>query len=173
MRWLNRLLLRNRYYRKLIARTKVLILPGFGNLPLYDVITEFIDDFMDGTLPNKATSLSYNFMLAFFPAMLFLFTLIPYVPVKNFQLHLLQVVSTILPTNAYLAFQTTIKDIVIYKNGGVLSFVVIAALYFATNGIANLMRAFNNSSLIIEKRTWLKRRLIATALTVVISFLLL
>src|ERR1700743_3085739 len=137
MRWFNRLLLRNRYYRKFIAWTKLFIPPGFGNLPVYDVITEFIDDFMDGTLPNKATSLSYNFMLAFFPAMLFLFTLMPYVPVKNFQLHLLQVVSTILPTNAYLAFQTTIKDIIINENSGVLSFGAIAALYFATNGVAN------------------------------------
>src|ERR1700761_6044402 len=120
MRWLHRLLLRNSQYRKLVARTKTLILPGFGTLPLYDVITEFIDDFMDGTLPNKATSLSYNFMLAFFPAMLFLFTLIPYVPIKNFKFQLLQFVSTILPTNAYLAFQATIKDIIINENSGVL-----------------------------------------------------
>lgn len=173
MRWFNRLLLRNKRYRKFIAWTKVFILPGFGNLPLYDVVVEFIDDFMDGTLPNKATSLSYNFMLAFFPAILFLFTLIPYIPVKNFRVQLLQVVQTVLPTNAYLAFEATIKDIIINENSGVLSFGAIAALYFATNGVANLMRAFNNSSLIIEKRSWLKRRLIATALTVVISFLLL
>jgi membrane protein len=173
MRWLHRLLLRNRYYRKLIAWSKVFILPGFGNLTVFDVVTEFIDDFMDGTLPNKATSLSYNFMLAFFPAILFLFTLIPYVPVKNFKAQLLQIVSTIMPTNAYLAFKSTIQDIIIYKNGGVLSFGVIASLYFATNGIANLMRAFNNSSLTIEKRTWLKRRMIATVLTIIIGFLLL
>jgi len=173
MRWFNRLLLRNKRYRKFIAWTKVFVLPGFGNLPLYDVVVEFIDDFMDGTLPNKATSLSYNFMLAFFPAILFLFTLIPYIPVKNFRVQLLQVVQTVLPTNAYLAFEATIKDIIINENSGVLSFGAIAALYFATNGVANLMRAFNNSSLIIEKRSWLKRRLIATVLTVVISFLLL
>jgi len=125
------------------------------------------------TLFNRAASLSFNFMLAFFPGTIFLFTLIPYVPVKDFQGRLLSLLSTVLPYNAYMAFQATIEDIVRHQNGKLLSIGFITALYFATNGIAILMRDFNKSSLIIEKRSWLKRRLIAAALTTVLSISLL
>lgn len=174
MNWLHRILLRHsHFYRLFIKWTKSIVPVGFGTLSLYDVISSFINDFFQGTIINKASALAYNFLLAFFPAMLFLLTLIPYIPIRNFQMRLLDVVSSILPTNAYIAFQKTIEDIIVKQNGKLLSFGVIAALYFATNGVSYLMRAFNSSSLIIEKRSWLKRRMIATALTVVISISLL
>ena len=173
MRWTHRFLLRFKFYQNFIAWSKVYILPGFDPLPLYNVLAFFAHEILERTLLNRASSLAYNFMLAFFPATIFLFTLIPYIHIKNFQGQLLTVLSTILPYNAYMAFQATIEDIVRHHNGKLLSIGFISALYFATNGIANLMRAFNTSSLIIEKRTWLKRRAIATVLTLVISISLL
>ena len=112
-------------------------------------------------------------MLAFFPATIFLFTLIPYIPIKNFQAELLYITETILPKNAYNAFQATLVDIVVRQNGKLLSLGFVSALYFATNGVTNLMQAFNRSSLIVEERSWWKRRGIALTLTVVISIMLL
>ena len=174
MNWLHRKLLRNsHYYREFIKWTKSIVLPGFGTLSVYEIIATFVNEFLRGSLLNKASSLAYNFMLAFFPATIFLFTLIPYVPVKNFQPTLLKTLAQVLPTNAYLAFDNTIKDIVSIHHGKLLSVGFITTLYFATNGISNLMQAFNRSSLIIEKRTWLKRRMVALVLTVVISLSLL
>jgi membrane protein len=125
------------------------------------------------SLANRAAALAYNFMLALFPAIIFLFTLIAYIPVPNFQEDLLSIFAMIMPTNAYDAFQNTIVDIVSRQNGKLLSIGFLTALYFATNGVSNLMQAFNKSSLILETRTWLKRRLIALILTVVISVALL
>jgi membrane protein len=125
------------------------------------------------TMFNRAASLSFNFMLAFFPGVIFLFTLIPYVPVKNFQGQLLSLLSTVIPYNAYIAFESSIEYIVKRQNGQLLSIGFITALYFATNGISILMRDFNKSSLIIEKRSWIKRRLTSIALTIVLSFSLL
>jgi membrane protein len=72
-----------------------------------------------------------------------------------------------------MAFQTTIMDIIKHQNGKLLSIGFISALYFATNGVSNLMQAFNRSSLVVEKRSWLKRRFIAFWLTIVISVSLL
>ncbi len=173
MNWTHRFLLRFGLYRQFITWSQTYILPGFYPLPLYNVMSFFAHEIQQRTLLNRASSLAYNFMLAFFPATIFLFTLIPYIHIKNFQEQLLKVLSTILPYNAYMAFQATIEDIVRHHNGKLLSLGFISALYFATNGIANLMRAFNRSSLIVEKRTWLKRRAIATVLTLVISISLL
>src|SRR5882757_208777 len=101
MKWIHRQLLRFKIYRRFVAWSKLYILPGFHPLPLYDVIAFFSHEIQERTLLNKASALAFNFMLAFFPATIFLFTLIPYIPIKNFQGQLLSVLSTVLPYNAY------------------------------------------------------------------------
>lgn len=170
MKWVHQFLFRFSVYRRLVHWSKRVVLPGFAPLPLYEVMVFFANEIQEQTILNRAASLSFNFMLAFFPATIFLFTLIPYIPLKDFQGKLLTLLSTVLPHNAYLAFQQTIVDLVKVHNGKLLSFGFLAALYFSTTGISKLMQAFNRSSLTTEKRTWLKRRLIAVALTVMISF---
>ncbi|MBS7563193.1 YihY/virulence factor BrkB family protein [Mucilaginibacter sp. Bleaf8] len=173
MEWLHRVLLRLGLYRSFIEWTKRVILPGFRPLPLYTIAAFFLGELKKSSLVNRASSLAYNFMLALFPATIFLFTLIPFVPISHFQDKLLDLLSVILPGNAFSALKSTMFDIVKNQNGKLLSFGFASALYFASNGVYNLMQAFNKSSLIVESRSWLKRRLISVVLTVVISFSLL
>lgn len=172
MKWLHRFLLRFAFYRYIINWTKYIILPGFRPLPLYTVIDFFIKEITNSSLVNRASSLAYSFMLALFPATIFLFTLIPYVPIHNFQRELLRLLATVMPTNAYMAFRDTIIDIIKNQNGKLLSFGFLSTIYFATNGVTNLMKAFNKSSLITDNRGWLKRRGIALSLTLAISMAL-
>lgn len=107
-------------------------------------------------------------MLAIFPGIIFLFTLIPYIPKRiGFQEQLMSLLALVLPNNAFLAFEATINDIVNIQNGSLLSLGFLLSLFFATNGVHNLMMAFNKSSLIVETRSLLKRRLVALVLTVV------
>ncbi|QQL51195.1 YihY/virulence factor BrkB family protein [Mucilaginibacter ginkgonis] len=169
MKWLHRFLSKFRFYQWIIDWTKVAIIPGFRPLPLHTVAVFFFKEIQQESLVNKASSLAYSFMLAFFPAIIFLFTLIPYVPVHHFQDELIGLIATVLPHNAYLAFESTIKDIIKNQNGSLLSIGFVSAAYFATNGIYKLMQAFNKSSLIKETRPWLRRRWIALVLTFVIS----
>jgi membrane protein len=172
MKWLHRLLLNLGIYRRFVRWTKKVVPRGFAPLSLYNIFAFISHEIRDRILITRASALAFNFMLAFFPATIFLFTLIPYVHIKNFQGNLLNLISTILPHNAYVAFQKTIEDLVKHQNPKLLSAGFLSTLYFATGGISNLMQAFNKSVLIVEKRTWLKRRLIATWLFVVISILL-
>jgi membrane protein len=170
MIWLNNFLLRFKFYQNFIEWTKVLILPGFSPLPLYTVALFFFQEIQKDSLVNKASSLAYNFMMAIFPSIIFLFTLIPYIPIKNFQDQLMTLISLVLPKNAYLAFENTLEDIVKNQNGKLLSIGFILALFFATNGIHTLMQAFNKSSLIVESRSWLKQRLVSLTLTLLTAF---
>jgi membrane protein len=174
MRWIHRLLLRHaEFYRTFVKYLKSLTPSWFGGISVYVILVSLVNEFLEESLLNRASALAYNFMLALFPATIFLFTLIAYIPVNRFQDNLLELLQTIIPTNAYLAFQNTIEDIITNQNASLLSVGFITALYFATNGVGNLMRAFNDSSLILEKRTWLKRRVVATLLTITISLALL
>lgn len=170
MQWVHHFLLRFKFYRNFIEWTKYIILPGFSPLPLYTVSVFFFQEIQKDSLVNKASSLAYNFMMAIFPSIIFLFTLIPYIPIKNFQNQLMNLISLLLPQNAYLAFESTLVDIVKNENAGLLSVGFILALFFATNGIHTLMSAFNKSSLIVETRTWLKQRYISLNLTIMIAF---
>jgi membrane protein len=169
MRWVHRFLSRFKFYQYLVDWTKVIYLPGFRPLPLHTVAVFFFKEIQQESLVNKASSLAYTFMLAFFPAIIFLFTLIPYIPVPHFQDTLLRLIEVILPTNAYMAFESTLKDIIKNQNGKLLSVGFVTATFFATNGVYKLMQAFNKSSLIVETRTWLRKRWVALVLTVVIS----
>jgi membrane protein len=171
MNWLHKQLLKLKPYALFIEWTKAYVLPGFSPLPIYTVATFFFKEIAKDTLINKASSLAYNFMLAIFPGIIFLFTLIPYIPKRiGFQEQLMSLLALVLPNNAYLAFEATINDIVNIQNGSLLSIGFFLSLFFATNGVHNLMMAFNKSSLIIETRTFLKRRLVALILTIVLVF---
>ncbi|HWW41716.1 YihY/virulence factor BrkB family protein [Pedobacter sp.] len=167
MEWVHRHLLKIRFYALFIEWTKVYILPGFSPIPLYTVASFFLKEIQKEALVNKASSLAYNFMLAIFPGIIFLFTLIPFLP-NGFQDQLMSLIELILPHKAFDAFETTLTEIIKKQNGKLLSFGFIVSVYFATNGVHNLMIAFNKSSLIMETRSWLKRRLIAFVLTLVI-----
>lgn len=170
MHWLHKFLCKFSFYRHIIEWTKVLILPGFSPLPFYTVAAFFFQEIQKDSLVNKASSLSYNFMMALFPSIIFLFTLIPYIPIDNFQDQLMAVIALLLPENAYKAFEDTLEDIIKNQNGKLLSLGFILALAFATNGIHTLMQAFNKSSLIVETRSWLKQRVVALNLTLLTAF---
>jgi len=168
MNWIHHTLLKFKPYDYFIEWTKAAVLPGFGSLPLYTVAVFFFQEIARESLLNKASSLSYNFLLAIFPGIIFLFTLIPYIPVENFQEQLLSFIALVLPENAYVTIQTTLEDIVTNQNRGLLSFGFLAALLFSTNGLTSLMTAFNKASLISENRGWIKQRLVSIALAFMI-----
>ena len=170
MEWLHRFLRRFVFYRYLIECTKYIAFPGFKPISLYTVAVFFFSEIKQGTLANKASSLAYNFMLALFPATIFLFTLIPYIPIRHFQDNLISIMGDIMPQDAYDAFQDAIDEIITKKSGGLFSFGFLTTMFFATNGVNRLIQAFNKSSLVKETRSYVHRRWVALVLTIMICF---
>ncbi|MBL1409841.1 YihY/virulence factor BrkB family protein [Sphingobacterium faecale] len=165
MKKLHDSLLHIKPYDRFVEWSKTAVLPGFSNLPLYTVAVFFFQEIKREAILNKASSLAYNFMLAIFPGIIFLFTLIPYIPINNFQEGLMEFLAIVIPLEAFAAIESTLEDIIKNQNGGLLSFGFLLATFFSTNGVTNLMMAFNKSSLTREKRSWGHRRLIALGLS--------
>lgn len=161
-------LLRLKPYDKFIDWTKSAVLPGFGSLPLYTVFAFFFQEIARESIINKASSLAYNFMLAIFPGIIFLFTLIPYIPVDNFQDQLMELTQVAMPQNAFEFLEVTLQDIIKRQNTGLLSVGFVLCTFFATNGMTTLMMTFNKSSLSKEDRSWGQKRLVALGLSVAI-----
>lgn len=156
----------------LVEWSKRLVLPGFDGMPVYEVAVFFFQGIRKGALTLRASALAFNFFLAIFPAVIFLFTLIPYLPIENFREELFARLELLLPKEAFVLAKSTIDDLVSTQRGGLLSFGFILALYFATNGINAMMDAFNQSVHVAEKRSFIRQQLISILLVLIQSFLL-
>jgi len=156
----------------LVQKARLIKLPFFDGEPLYDVAVFFWKSMVDGAMSTRASAIAFNFILAIFPAIIFLFTLIPYIPIDNFQQQLFDLLQSILPQNAFAAIQETIEDVIKIKRGNILSFGFIAAFIFATNGIVSVIAAFNGTIHAIETRSWINQRLVALVLAVILTLLM-
>ncbi len=156
----------------IIKLSKKIILPGFQKMPLYDVAIFFFRGMQKGALPMRASAVSFSFFLAMFPSIIFIFTLIPYIPIENFQEKLLSLLEAFMPHNAYEATKDTIMDIVTNQRGGLLSIGFISALYFSTNGFNALITAFNTTYHEIETRTPFQQRMVSILLVIISTLLM-
>ncbi|MEA3444979.1 MAG: YihY/virulence factor BrkB family protein [Bacteroidota bacterium] len=153
---------------RLIEKAKKVTLPGFDGVPLYDVLYFFFRGLMEGSLTTRASAIAFSFYLALFPALIFVFTLIPYIPIENFQVELLSLLESVMPQNAYLTFKETLEDIITHQSGSWLSIGFFAAIIFSTNGFNSMIDAFNATRHTLETRSWLAQRMIAAVLVIII-----
>ena len=156
----------------LIGLSKKIILPGFDRLPLYNVFGFFIRGMEQGYIANRASAISFTFFLAIFPFLIFLFSIIPFIPIANFQQVLLNLIQEFMPDMAWASVKETITDIITRPRSGILIFNFLLALYFSSKGIKSLIEAFNNTYHDIESRSTAKQYVISFILVFIISFLL-
>ena len=156
----------------LIQLSKKIKLNSFYNLSLYDILFFFYKGVKQGAITTRASSLAFNFFLAFFPSIIVLFTLIPYIPIVDLQETLMELISTILPPNTNEIAFSTIYDIINNPRSGLLSIGFILTIFFATNGVNSLIEAFNSSYHINESRSIVKQRLLSLGITFLLSCIL-
>ncbi|QZT36348.1 YihY/virulence factor BrkB family protein [Halosquirtibacter xylanolyticus] len=159
MKW-NKTYLRRRWLSIFIHARKITI-PMMGGVPLYDFIVFFLRGIIGGRLSVRASAIAFNLFVAMFPTIIFLFTLLPYIPIEGFREQMMSFMYQAMPHNAYYAIEGTINDVLTQQHGGLLSFGFIAALIFSTSGIDAMISAFNTSLHTVESRTLLNQRLVA------------
>jgi len=149
-----------------------LVLPGFGGIPIFHVINFVIKGFRKGVLVTRASSIAFNLLMALLPATIFLFTLIPFIPIPNFQEELLRLFESIIPVSAFNFMETTIVEIVTTKSGGLLIIMFFATLIFSTNGIHAVINAFVVSAHSFKSRTWINQRKISIVLLIIVFMMI-
>ncbi|MBW6460509.1 MAG: YihY/virulence factor BrkB family protein [Bacteroidales bacterium] len=153
----------------LIFLSKKIYLPGFRGLSLHEVGLFFIEGMKKSSINLRANAISYSFIIAFVPAVLFLFTLIPYIPISGLEENIILTLGEVIPNEAFILLKSTIEDIVTKQQTGLLSISFIISLYFASNGVIAIMNAFNQSFHSIEYRTTIKKHLIAILLVFILA----
>lgn len=161
-------------YRFVVLRSKSIFIPGFQGLPLYDVVVFFKNQVNKVGLNDRARSISFSFLMAIPAATIFLCTLIPYLPVsKKLTKQLLLLTNEVTPNqNTFMLVSNFLNDFLNKPRGGLLSIGLIVALYYASNAMIGLMRAFNKSLHTYTQRNFIDNRIIAIRLTLVMIFLI-
>lgn len=161
-------------YKRLIDFLKGFNIRGYeGGLTLYEVIKVFIDKITKDEILDRANAVAFNFALAIFPAIIFLFTLTPYIHEFIPEVSkdsILLFIEELMPQAMFDTVRPTVEDIVSRTRGGLLTFGALFSLFLATNGMLSLMTAFNAVYKTVEKRGFFKMRLVATALTFMLAF---
>lgn len=160
----------------LLRQTKKIFLPGFQGVPLYDVLVFFVQQVKKIGFNERAAAISFNFLMAIPASMIFIFTLVPYLPIaKQFQRELLITLHDILLNqNTYELVKSTIKDIFDIlgtRRTGLLSISFVMALYFASNAMMGVMRTFDRSFYEERKKYFLYKRWTAIKLTFLLILL--
>ncbi|MDH5379351.1 MAG: YihY/virulence factor BrkB family protein, partial [Cyclobacteriaceae bacterium] len=148
---------------------------NYENVSLFEVIKVFFEKITKDDIIQRANGVSFNFTLAIFPAILFLFTLIPFI--HNFipevdSENILLFIGQFMPESMFSVISSTIEDILNQSRGGLLTFGALFSLFLAANGVLSLMQAFNACYKTVEKRGFFKTRLVSIALTVMLAFAL-
>lgn len=166
-----RKLLFSRLNRKAIAVSSHVVLPGFAGFSLYHVSRFFFLALSRGNLVNRAAAIAFRMFLALFPAIIVLLTLIPYIPIPDFQAKLLGAFRTMLPGEVYLFIEGLLHDLVLRKHGTLLSFSFVLGLFFASNSINAILQGFRHSMYVTDwYRPW-KQRLISLLLMALLTVL--
>ena len=123
---------------------------------------------------GRAAQLSYYFLLALFPLLLFLITLLGYFAQAGSQLRntLLVYLATVMPRSAVQLVHTTLDEISSSKGGGKLSFGLVAALWAASTGMGAITQTLNIAYHVKETRSWWKVRFVSILLTIALSILI-
>jgi len=146
-------------------------LPGFKNISIYDLLKFIGSSFKKGKLNLRSAAVSFHFFTALFPGLIFILTLIPYIPIIDFQERLLNDIQLMLPSNVFQLFEDTLNNLLLHKHHFLLSIGFILSIYYASRGINTLLSAFSDSFQIKLTRHPIKQRILSLGLFSIISFL--
>ena len=111
--------------------------------------------------------LSYSFLFAFFPFLIFAMTLIGCTSIKSEEV--LLGLRSIVPLEVYKLTEITVKEVVDNKNLKLLSFGIITAIWIASNGFLAVIKGLNKAYDVKEKRGKIKVQVIALSCTIILA----
>ncbi|MGZ8525357.1 MAG: YihY/virulence factor BrkB family protein [Chitinophagaceae bacterium] len=154
----------------IVNKSKQAHLPGFHGIPLFDVARFFLSQVKTVGMTERASAIAFNFVMAIPPAMIFLFTLIPYMPIsKGFEEELYRLIRDTVPgekdNEVIINF---LRDFINNPRNHLLSFGFLLSLYFSSNAIMGVMRSFDKNYIGFKKRTGVQKRLTAIKITLVL-----
>jgi membrane protein len=138
-------------------------------IPWSDVIRRTVKEIGEDNCFGLAAQLAFYFLLALFPALLFLVALIGYVPVENALTELLVAVGTVAPRELVELLHEQLARVAEGSHASLLTLGIIGAIWSSSAAMVAIIDALNRAYDVTEWRPWWKRRLVAVILTVALA----
>ncbi|HVG11997.1 MAG TPA: YihY/virulence factor BrkB family protein [Flavisolibacter sp.] len=156
--------------RGVIAGSKRLYVPGFGKFTLFDVWGPFIQQLRKANLFERAAAISFNIFMAIPPTLIFIFTLIPFLPISDrFIMEIFSLIRDIVPgeknNSIIIGF---LNDFLNQPRNELLSFGLLLAILFSSNAMMGIMRSFDKNYPGFVRRRTLRKRKVALLLSLTI-----
>jgi membrane protein len=158
---------------KLSTEEQVSTIWSLGGLTVRQLAKKVVHGINDDYLLDRASALAYNFILALFPLLLFLLSMLGVFSSRGsaLQANLLDYLSQVLPPAAFQVITHTLSEVTKNANGGKITVGIILTLWFASSGMSSMMSGLSGAYEVKEGRSFIKVRLMALGLTVAISIL--
>ena len=156
----------------LVRFGKKIKIPGLQGMSLYDVLEMYIIGIVEGALTTRAGGIAFSFFMAVFPFMLFILTLIPYIPIDGFPEGLFSFIKDILPPQTFEAVDLVLNDILNNQYGGLLSFGFLLSIFLMTNGVNAIFGGFEYSYHVKEMRNIFRAYFISLGVSLLTSLFL-
>ena len=156
----------------LVRFGKKIKIPGLEGMSLYDVLEMYVVGIIEGALTTRAGGIAFSFFMAVFPFMLFILTLIPYIPIDGFPEGLFSFIKDILPPQTFDAVNLVIDDILNNQYGGLLSFGFLLSIFLMTNGVNAIFGGFEYSYHITDVRNVFRSYFVSLGVSLLTSLFL-
>ena len=134
-----------------------------------EVAKHTIREISDDHCLGLAAQLAFYFLLALFPALLFVVALIGYLPVEHALAELLQAVGTVAPQELVELLRQQLQQIARGNEASLLTLGVVGAIWSSSAAMVAIIDALNHAYDVAEWRPWWKRRLVAIGLTICLA----
>ena len=153
-----------------VGKSKKIFLPGFRGIALYDVIKFFVGQVKTVGMTERSSAIAFNFVMAIPPAIIFLFTLIPFLPIsKEFEEGMYSLIRDVIPgeknNSTIIQF---LQDFINKPRTGLLSLGFVLAMFFSSNAVMGIQRSFDKNYIGFRKRTDFQKRGSAIRITMVL-----
>ena len=141
--------------------TNLIPLPGFKGISIFDLLKFLKEVFSKGNFAIRSAAVSFHFFVGIFPTLIFLVSLIPYLPIEGLQENIFVQMQLILPDMIYRLFESTLQELFTRRYSVLLSIGFLLSIYYASQGINTLLIAFNQSYQVELDRHPIKQRLLS------------
>ena len=122
---------------------------GIDGMNLYDVLRFFIMGLVNGSVSIRSAAISFRLLVAVFPAIILLLSVLPYTPLKAADV--IDFLRDFFPGETIMLLKQTIDDLLDKTQGTLLSIGFVLTLIYASNSISAILTSFNASYLIENK----------------------
>jgi len=160
--------------RTVIKGSKAIHLPGLKGFSLFEIWPTFIKQLRRTSLVERGAAISFNIFMAIPPTLIFVFTLIPYLPISDKVIgQLFALIRDVMPGEKdHSVIIDFLDDFFNRPRNELLSFGLLLALFFSSNAMMGVLRSFDKNYNGFWKRKQLQKRKVALLLTIIIYVLI-